>query len=151
MGNGSLTPICSLSNHSLSNRSLSLSLTVPLKFIDLHHLNWNLPNHSNLNLSAQTCPNENSDFYLKWLIDNVRIKLVKSYFRTNPEKPLRWHLKFPNGGYNLRYQKLAWYFDNKGTTNWVQTSHSSVGRWVGGIRGGWTNWTRPWTTAVVHD
>ena len=31
-GNGSLIPICSLSNRSLSNRSLSPSLTVPPDF-----------------------------------------------------------------------------------------------------------------------
>ena len=36
--------------------------TVPLKFIDLH-LNWNLPNHLNFNLGAQTCPNENFDVF----------------------------------------------------------------------------------------
>ena len=45
----------------ISNHGKSFKMFCQKENVDLH-LNWNLLNHLNLNLGAQTCPNENHDF-----------------------------------------------------------------------------------------
>ena len=81
-----------------------------LKFISLQ-LNWNLLNHLNLNFGAQTCPNENSDFFFWIFLIRFTItgkKLKMAYVWNNPEKPyiivhlwLGWHMKASYVCYNL--------------------------------------------------